>query len=112
MTSIIKFTVLSGAKNESPPCYLLQVDNFRFLLDCGWDESFSMKIIDNIKKYAVHYLERMLVCVVHHFLFRTTRLYYYRWLYKNFLHVGGQSVSLAGYSQGAMGWVCTLHNLS
>ena len=74
MTSIIKFTVLSGAKNESPPCYLLQVDNFRFLLDCGWDESFSIKIIDNIKKYAVHYLERMLVCVVHHFLFRTTRL--------------------------------------
>lgn len=61
MTSIIKFTVLSGAKNESPPCYLLQVDNFRFLLDCGWDESFSMKIIDNIKKYAVHYLECLVV---------------------------------------------------
>jgi len=48
MTSIIKFTVLSGAKNESPPCYLLQVDNFKFLLDCGWDESFSMKIIENV----------------------------------------------------------------
>ena len=64
MTSIIKFTVLSGAKNESPPCYLLQVDNFRFLLDCGWDESFSMKIIDNIKKYAVRYMESMLVLYV------------------------------------------------
>lgn len=63
MTSIIKFTVLSGAKNESPPCYLLQVDNFRFLLDCGWDESFSMKIIDNIKKYGVHYMERSLHCI-------------------------------------------------
>ena len=68
MTSIIKFTVLSGAKNESPPCYLLQVDNFRFLLDCGWDESFSMKIIDNIKKYGVHYLEStMLHFMIEHF---------------------------------------------
>jgi len=57
MTSIIKFTVLSGARNESPPCYLLQVDNFRFLLDCGWDEPFSMKLIDNIKRYGVHYFE-------------------------------------------------------
>lgn len=60
MTSIIKFTVLSGAKNESPPCYLLQVDNFRFLLDCGWDESFSMKIIDNIKKH-LHQIDAVLL---------------------------------------------------
>ena len=50
MTSIIKFTALSGAHDESPPCYLLQVDEFCFLLDCGWDESFSMGIIENIKR--------------------------------------------------------------
>ena len=50
MTSIIKFTALSGAKNETPPCYLLQVDEFRFLLDCGWDERFSQDIVDSIKR--------------------------------------------------------------
>lgn len=50
MTSIIKFTALSGAQDESPPCYLLQVDQFCFLLDCGWDENFDMTIIENIKK--------------------------------------------------------------
>ena len=51
MTSIIKFTALSGAHDESPPCYLLQVDEFRFLLDCGWDENFSNKVVDNVKRY-------------------------------------------------------------
>ena len=50
MTSIIKFTAFSGVEDESPHCYLLQVDEFRFLLDCGWDEDFRMSMIDNIKK--------------------------------------------------------------
>ena len=53
MTSIIKFTALSGAKGEGPPCYLLQVDEFCFLLDCGWNEQFSMKVIENIKRSVV-----------------------------------------------------------
>ncbi len=47
MTSIIKFTPLSGAPpadgtagfdpSSEPHCYLLEVDGFTFLLDCGWD---------------------------------------------------------------------------
>lgn len=54
MTSIIKFTALSGASSDGPPCYLLQVDDYYFLLDCGWDEFFSDQIIENIKKYTTH----------------------------------------------------------
>jgi len=50
MTSIIKFMAFSGAEDESPHCYLLQVDEFRFLLDCGWDEDFRFGFIDSIKK--------------------------------------------------------------
>jgi len=52
MTSIIKFTALSGAHDESPPCYLLQVDEFRFLLDCGWDENFSSEVLENVKRWC------------------------------------------------------------
>lgn len=52
MTSIIKLQPFSGAHNESPPCYMLQVDEFRFLLDCGWDEDFSMEFIKEIKRYT------------------------------------------------------------
>lgn len=50
MTSIIKFYTLSGAHDESPPCYLLQIDEFKFLLDCGWDENFNMGVVNKLKR--------------------------------------------------------------
>uniref|UniRef100_A0A672GF25 Cleavage and polyadenylation specificity factor subunit 2 n=1 Tax=Salarias fasciatus TaxID=181472 RepID=A0A672GF25_SALFA len=55
MTSIIKLTAVSGVQEESALCYLLQVDEFRFLLDCGWDENFSMDIIDAMKRWFFKY---------------------------------------------------------
>ncbi|XP_030069856.1 cleavage and polyadenylation specificity factor subunit 2 [Microcaecilia unicolor] len=60
MTSIIKLTTVSGVQEESALCYLLQVDEFRFLLDCGWDENFSMDIIDSLRKYA-HQVDAVLL---------------------------------------------------
>ena len=50
MTSIIRFTALSGAQDETPLCYLLQVDEFRFLLDCGWDENLNPEVVENIRR--------------------------------------------------------------
>ncbi|VDP06542.1 unnamed protein product [Soboliphyme baturini] len=50
MTSIIKLEVISGAYDDLPVCYLLQVDEFHFLLDCGWDETFDMHIIETLQK--------------------------------------------------------------
>jgi len=52
MTSIIKLLPLSGGGDESPHCYLLEVDGFNFLLDCGWDEKFSMEYIKELKKHV------------------------------------------------------------
>ncbi|XP_052767669.1 cleavage and polyadenylation specificity factor subunit 2-like [Mya arenaria] len=60
MTSIIRLQPLSGAEDESPPCYLLQVDEFRFLLDCGWDEDFSMPVMKEIKRH-VHKVDAVLL---------------------------------------------------
>lgn len=60
MTSIIKLQPLSGAQDEGPPCYLLQVDEFRFLLDCGWDEDFSMSIIKEMKRH-IHKVDAVLL---------------------------------------------------
>ncbi|MBN3325443.1 CPSF2 factor, partial [Atractosteus spatula] len=60
MTSIIKLTAISGVQEESALCYLLQVDEFRFLLDCGWDENFSMDIIDAMKRH-VHQVDAVLL---------------------------------------------------
>lgn len=50
MTSIIKLHAISGAMNESPPCYILQVDELRILLDCGWDENFDQDFIKELKR--------------------------------------------------------------
>lgn len=52
MTSIVKFQSLSGDDEEAPHCHLLQIDDFKFLLDCGWDEANHEKIIDNLKRHA------------------------------------------------------------
>ncbi|CAG9813519.1 unnamed protein product [Phaedon cochleariae] len=60
MTSIIKLQALSGAMDESPPCYLLQVDEVRILLDCGWDEKFDMEFIKEIKRH-VHTIDAVLI---------------------------------------------------
>jgi len=50
MTSIIRMTPLSGGGDESPHCYLLEVDGFNLLLDIGWDEKFDMGFIEKLKK--------------------------------------------------------------
>ncbi|KAH9516014.1 cleavage and polyadenylation specificity factor subunit 2 [Dermatophagoides farinae] len=51
MTSIIYFTPISGALDESPPCYLLNIDEFCFLLDCGLDESCNVDYVENLKPH-------------------------------------------------------------
>ncbi|XP_035228825.1 cleavage and polyadenylation specificity factor subunit 2-like, partial [Stegodyphus dumicola] len=60
MTSIIKLLPLSGVYSEDPHCYILQVDEFRFLLDCGWDENFNMTHIKELKKH-VHQIDAVLL---------------------------------------------------
>ncbi|KAF2069615.1 hypothetical protein CYY_009063 [Polysphondylium violaceum] len=52
MTSIIKFTALSGSKDESPPCYLLEIDDFCILLDCGLNSFLDSSLLDPLKQYA------------------------------------------------------------
>lgn len=49
-TSIIKLHTVSGSMDESPPCYILQVDEFRFLLDCGWNEKFDPEFIKELRR--------------------------------------------------------------
>ena len=58
MTSIIKLCPLSGGLADSVEdafaahCYLLEVDQFTFLLDCGWDAKFSDNVIQELKKHV------------------------------------------------------------
>ena len=68
MTSIIRLCPLSGGLSEelssvdalAPHCYLLEVDQFTFLLDCGWDSIFSPDIIRELKRH-VHKIDAVLL---------------------------------------------------
>jgi cleavage and polyadenylation specificity factor subunit 2 len=43
---------LSGAHSEAPLCYLLEVDDFRFLLDCGWTDTFDLSLLEPLASVA------------------------------------------------------------
>uniref|UniRef100_A0A1I8HSY1 Cleavage and polyadenylation specificity factor subunit 2 n=1 Tax=Macrostomum lignano TaxID=282301 RepID=A0A1I8HSY1_9PLAT len=48
-TCIVKLRAFSGAQSETPPCFLLQIDEFKLLLDCGWDSSFKADYVEQLK---------------------------------------------------------------
>ena len=55
MASIIRLCPLSGgAGEETPHCYVLEVDQFTFRLDRGWDPNFSQDIAVPLKQRARH----------------------------------------------------------
>ena len=61
MASIIRLCPVSGGVGEETPhCYLLEVDQFTFLLDCGWDPKFSSNIIEELKKH-IHKIDAVLL---------------------------------------------------
>ena len=60
MTSIIRLNPLSGGGDDSPNCYLLEVDGFNFLLDIGWDEKFSSSFIKSLER-VVHKIDAVLI---------------------------------------------------
>ncbi|KNC99735.1 uncharacterized protein SPPG_05115 [Spizellomyces punctatus DAOM BR117] len=52
MSAYIKFTALSGARNEDPLCYLLEIDEAKLLLDCGWTDAFEPEDLKQLKRIA------------------------------------------------------------
>ncbi|KAM7359849.1 cleavage and polyadenylation specificity factor subunit 2 [Cochliomyia hominivorax] len=60
MTSIIKLHTVSGAMDETPPCYILQIDEVKIMLDCGWDEKFDANFIKEVKRH-VHTIDAVLL---------------------------------------------------
>lgn len=51
-TSFVKFTALSGARSERPPCYLLEIDEAKILLDCGWTDNFEPEDLAHLRRVA------------------------------------------------------------
>jgi len=50
MTSILQFTPYGGVRDDEAYCYLLDIDGFRILLDCGWYDTFDVRVLEPLKK--------------------------------------------------------------
>jgi len=60
MSTAIQFTPLWGASADQPLCYLLELDDFCFLLDCGWTDEFDIAQIQPLKD-VIHRIDAVLV---------------------------------------------------
>eukprot|EP00906_Rhabdomonas_costata_P025063 RCo035915 len=49
---MLVLTPLCGAHCDGPLCYLLEVDDFKLLLDCGWTDAFDVKQLEALKGVA------------------------------------------------------------
>eukprot|EP00002_Diphylleia_rotans_P017896 TRINITY_DN3473_c0_g1_i5.p1 TRINITY_DN3473_c0_g1~~TRINITY_DN3473_c0_g1_i5.p1 ORF type:complete len:629 (-),score=117.29 TRINITY_DN3473_c0_g1_i5:599-2485(-) len=47
--SQFRFTPLYGARDEGPICSLLEVDDVRILLDCGWNETLDESLLEPLR---------------------------------------------------------------
>lgn len=50
MSVTTHFTPLLGALDEGPLCYLLEIDDCRLMLDCGWDDSFNIDQLSRLEE--------------------------------------------------------------
>ena len=61
----ISFTPLTGARGadpSAPSSYLLEIDDFVFLLDCGWTERFDEAQLELIGARMKEYEEEKARC--------------------------------------------------
>jgi len=52
MDERVQFTPLCGVQDESPLSYLLQIDDTRILLDCGWNHDFDVRLLEPLREVA------------------------------------------------------------
>jgi hypothetical protein len=48
----VKFTPFYGAQEEGPIASLLQIDELNILLDCGWNDSFDVALLEPLTRYV------------------------------------------------------------
>ncbi|XP_065876107.1 cleavage and polyadenylation specificity factor subunit 2 isoform X2 [Euphorbia lathyris] len=52
MGTSVQITPLCGVYNENPLSYLVSIDNFNFLIDCGWNDHFDTSLLQPLSRVA------------------------------------------------------------
>lgn len=61
MSSRIQFYPVFGCNPFEPRCFILKIDEFRLLLDCGWDARFEEKDIEALKCQDLTNIDAVLI---------------------------------------------------
>lgn len=51
MGTSVQVTPLCGVYNENPLSYLVSIDGFNFLLDCGWNDLFDPSLLEPLSRF-------------------------------------------------------------
>ncbi|XP_042407472.1 cleavage and polyadenylation specificity factor subunit 2 isoform X1 [Zingiber officinale] len=52
MGTSVQMTPLCGVYSENPLCYLLSIDGFNFLMDCGWNDLFDPNLLQPLSRVS------------------------------------------------------------
>lgn len=52
MGTSVQVKPLSGVYNENPLSYLVSVDGFNFLVDCGWNDQFDTSLLEPLSRFS------------------------------------------------------------
>ncbi|KAH0978924.1 hypothetical protein GBA52_006101 [Prunus armeniaca] len=52
MGTSVQVTPLCGVYNENPLSYLVSIDGFNFLIDCGWNDHFDPSLLEPLSRVA------------------------------------------------------------
>ncbi|PHT53176.1 Cleavage and polyadenylation specificity factor subunit 2 [Capsicum baccatum] len=52
MGTSVQVTPLCGVYNENPLSYLVSIDGFNFLIDCGWNDHFDTSLLQPLSRVA------------------------------------------------------------
>ncbi|XP_016471443.2 cleavage and polyadenylation specificity factor subunit 2-like [Nicotiana tabacum] len=52
MGTSVQVTPLCGVYNENPLSYLVSIDGFNFLIDCGWNDQFDTSLLQPLSRVA------------------------------------------------------------
>ena len=57
----VAFTPLYGVHSTDPCCYLLEVDEARILLDCGWNDAYDPSLLEPLRKAIADRIDLVLI---------------------------------------------------
>lgn len=50
----VRFVPLLGVHSQQPLSYLLELDGFTFLLDCGWNDAYDPRLLQPVVEVLPH----------------------------------------------------------